>query len=51
MDNRKKIIWGIVGVLATAGLVYVGYRWYKKSKTLSGNQTKDSRKITISRVN
>ena len=48
--NKKKVALIIASVIGIAGLTYLGVRWYKKMRTLSGNPEKDNRNITIVRT-
>lgn len=48
--NKRKVALITASVIALAGLSYLGYWWYKKMRTLSGNPTKDNRDIKIVRT-
>jgi hypothetical protein len=47
--KKNKLLWVFVSLLAVGGLVFIGNKLYKKSRTTSGNPDKDNRKILIIR--
>jgi hypothetical protein len=47
--KKNKLLWVFVSLLAVGGLVFIGNKLYKKSRTTSGNSDKDNRKILIIR--
>jgi len=49
--NKKKIALVIGGIIGVSLLGYLGYYFYKKSKTTSGNPQKDGRKIDLINTN
>lgn len=50
MEKRKKIALVLASIIAITGLSYLGYRWWQKSRSNSGNAQKDNRKIVIQRT-
>jgi uncharacterized membrane protein YebE (DUF533 family) len=47
--NKRKLLWVSASVIALAGLGYLGYYFYKKSKTTSQDPDKNNRKIIITK--
>lgn len=47
--DKKKLAWVTVSLLAVAGLGYVAYTFYKKSRTSSQDPDKNNRKILITK--
>ena len=47
--DKKKLMWVSVSLLAIAGLGYIGYTFYKKSRTTSQDPDKNNRKIIITK--
>lgn len=43
--DKKKLLWVSVSLLAIAGLGYVAYTFYQKSRTTSQDPDKNNRKI------
>lgn len=48
--NKKRVAIILASIIGVAGLSYLGYWWYKKMRTLSGNPQKDNRNIKIVRT-
>lgn len=49
--NKKKIALIIGGIIGVSLLGYLGYYFYKKSKTTSDNPQKNSRSVNIVNTN
>lgn len=48
--DKKKLLWVSVSLLAVAGLGYVAYTFYKKSRTTSQDPDKNNRNIVITKA-
>lgn len=48
--NKRRVALVIASLVALGGLTYLGFWWYKKMRTLSGNAEKDNRSIQIVRT-
>lgn len=47
--DKKKLLWVSVSLLAVAGIGYVAYTFYQKSRTSSQDPDKNNRKIIITK--
>ena len=48
--NNKRIALALASIIGLAGLSYLGYWYYRKMRTSSGNAQKDDREIQIVRT-
>ena len=48
--DKNKLLWASVSLLAVAGLGYIAYTFYQKSRTTSQDPDKNNRKILITKA-
>lgn len=50
MGTNRKLAIAFATIIGLGVVGYLGYWWYRKSRTMSGNAQKDNRDIQIVRV-